>query len=52
MKIMRIKDDVYNELVLIQKAYTMTYNKFISLGNVVDLILNVPSIIPELRNKI
>ena len=51
MKIMRIKDDIYNELVLLQKAYTETYSKFISLGGVVGIILNVPSIIPELRNK-
>ena len=48
---MRIKDDIYNELVLLQKAYTETYKKFISLGDVVGLIMNVQSIIPELRNK-
>ena len=51
MKIMRIKDDIYNELVLLQKAYTETYKKFISLGDVVGIIMNVPSMIPELRNK-
>lgn len=51
MKIMRIKDNIYNELVLLQKAYTETYKKFISLGDIVGLIMNVQSIIPELRNK-
>ena len=51
MKIMRIKDDIYNELASLQKAYTATYNKFISLGDMVGIIMNVPSMIPELRNK-
>lgn len=51
MKIMRIKNDIYNELVLLQKSYIETYKKFISLGDVVGLALSVKSIIPELRNK-
>ena len=51
MNIMRIKDDIYNEWVLWQKAYTETYKKFISLGDVVGLIMNVQSITPELRKK-
>lgn len=45
----RIDDSHYDKLVALQTAYKEKYGKFISLGNLINLIISLPNFVRDLE---
>lgn len=46
----RIDDNHYEKLVELQTAYKEKYGKFISLGNLINMLITLPNFIKELKH--
>jgi hypothetical protein len=50
-KMVQVNERIYDELVKLQSLYKEKFKRFISLGDLINLIISLPTIVKELKGN-
>lgn len=50
-KMIQINERTYDKLLELQNLYKEKYKQFISLGNLINVIITLPTIVNELKHQ-
>lgn len=50
-KMVQMDERVYNTLVELQSLYKEKYKRFVSLGDLINLIISLPTLVVELKRS-